>query len=697
MKRGFGEEYRYYIRRETPDLWKRIEKKLEEESDEDKPDKEKEIVSGIVDTLREDKALRDREERRKFLLRRIRFLAAAAACLCLVGVGVRMMPVMLNRGVKQGARARPEANVRTESMPPETEETAQVTAPGPGAVRQTDDAKTETKGQASGMDMLTEGALEGGELPELDEWADAGSDAMEAAEDILWDEAPLAAAPVGYAASKSQAWARGSAWESFPYDGDYPDNREVYAPSEANGFSLVSVSPLSTFSADVDTASYANVRRMIENGYSLETINPNAVRPEEFINYFSYDSLKAPGEGEKFGVTMQMAACPWKEGHDLLMIGVRTEEIDLAETPPENLTFLLDVSGSMADEDKLPLLQRSFRQLVEQLDGDDTVSIVTYANDVKIVLDSVSGADKKTILAALDGLTAEGGTYGEGGIQKAYALAEQNYNPEGNNRILLATDGDLNIGISDPDELEKLITEKRNKGIFLSVLGFGSWGIRDDVMERLADCGNGNYSYIDSLLEARKVLVQELGAVFHTVAEDVKFQVEFNPQNVNAYRLIGYQNRMLADTDFADDTKDAGEIGAGHTVAVLYELIPSGARDAVSLKYQAAGENQTGNDADASQDYGKEWATVRIRYKEPGEDVSSEEEYVAGQNDFTTEPTDDLLFASMAAEFAMILQGDENKGTASLEGILEALNGMDLRGDEYKEEFKYLVRMLYKR
>ena len=349
---------------------------------------------------------------------------------------------------------------------------------------------------------------------------------------------------------------------SYLYPDYYePVNSEEYEKAEENGFCITAVEPLSTFSADVDTASYSNVRRMIEDGYSADMIDPAAVRPEEFINYFSYD-LKAPKKGDMFGVTTEVATCPWNEDHELLMVGMTTEDIDLSKAPDSNLVFLLDVSGSMDESDKLPLLQKSFKQLVNELGKHDTVSIVTYASGVNTVLEGVNGNDKGTICEAIDSLYAGGGTNGEGGIQRAYELAEANYIKGGNNRVILATDGDLNIGISDPDQLEKFIELKKESGVYLSVLGFGTGNIKDNNMERLADCGNGNYSYIDSLFEAKKVLVEEMGSTLLTIAEDVKLQVEFNPQKVNSYRLIGYENRMLSATDFNDDSKDAGEIGA---------------------------------------------------------------------------------------------------------------------------------------
>lgn len=463
---------------------------------------------------------------------------------------------------------------------------------------------------------------------------------------------------------------------------------EEYEKAEENGFYITAAQPLSTFSADVDTASYANIRRMIEDGYNLSDINPDAVRPEEFINYFSYD-LNYPKRGEMFGVTTEIASCPWNEEHQLMMVGMRTEAIDLSEAPDSNLVFLLDVSGSMSDDDKLPLLQDSFKELVNELGEKDTVSIVTYASGVETVLTGAKGNEKNKICNAIDELYAGGGTNGEGGIQRAYQLAEKYFIKGGNNRVILATDGDLNIGVSEPDELENLITEKKESGVYLSVLGFGTGNIKDNNMERIADCGNGNYAYIDSMFEAKKVLVEEMGSTLITIAEDVKLQVEFNPGRVNAYRLIGYENRMLEASDFHDDTKDAGEIGAGHTVLALYEIIPTGSRDEISLKYQDGGNNQNIR-------YSDEFATVSVRYKEPGKNQSKLKSYVVDEENFTKAPSDDFVFASLAAEFAMILSDSPHKGTATLEGIIDEYSKLDIH-DEYKEEFYYLVRMMAKR
>lgn len=513
---------------------------------------------------------------------------------------------------------------------------------------------------------------------------------MEApADDGYYEAEPEYEAAAGAADSAEQGAMINGPMESWDYDGmpEYgiENGGEEYEKAEENGFCIAAAQPLSTFSADVDTASYANIRRMIEDGYTIDDINPDAVRAEEFINYFSYD-LKLPKKGEMFGVTTEIAPCPWNTDHHLMMVGMRTEAIDMSEAPDSNLVFLLDVSGSMSDDDKLPLLQDSFKELVNELDRNDTVSIVTYANGVETVLKGAKGSEKEKICSAIDSLYASGGTNGEGGIQRAYQLAEANFIKGGNNRIILATDGDLNIGISDADELEKLVEEKRESGVYLSVLGFGTGNIKDNNMERLADCGNGNYAYIDSLFEAKKVLVEEMGSTLLTIAEDVKLQVEFNPGTVNAYRLIGYENRMLEAQDFHDDTKDAGEIGAGHTVVALYEIIPVGSRDEISLKYQAKEDIL----------YGDEFATVGIRYKEPGKSRSELNSYVVDEGDWSKNPSDDFVFASLAAEFAMILSDSPNKGDATMEGIMETYSTLDM-DDEYKDEFYYLVKMMAKR
>ena len=471
----------------------------------------------------------------------------------------------------------------------------------------------------------------------------------------------------------------------------YPDfyvepNTESYEAKEENGFKLVQTAPLSTFAADVDTASYTNIRRMIENGYTLKDINPDAVRPEEFINYFSYD-LNDPSGNDRFGFTTEISTCPWNDNHKLLFVGMKTQDIDLREMPDNNLVFLIDVSGSMDEDNKLPLLQKSFKELVDELPDRGTVSIVTYSGSESVVLDGESMGNKSVIKDKIDNLYASGCTNGERGIQKAYEVAQKNYIDGGNNRVIMATDGDLNVGISDPDDLEKFIKDKKDRGVFLSVLGFGMGNYKDDRLERLADCGNGNYAYIDSMLEAKKVLIDEMGGTLVTVAKDVKLQVEFNPSKVNAYRLIGYENRVMADTDFNDDTKDGGEIGAGHSVVALYEFVPQDSSEALNLKYSKS---------DTTDNTSNEFATLSVRYKDPEKNKSDIVKVPIDNEAVNDTPSQNIVFASMVAEFAMILQGSDNKGTATFDDIMDTYKTLSVK-DEYKDEFYQMVRMVAKR
>lgn len=463
-------------------------------------------------------------------------------------------------------------------------------------------------------------------------------------------------------------------------------NTEEYNAEKETGFAKTSVSPLSTFSADVDTASYSNLRRMIEDGYSLEDIPEGAVRIEEILNYFDYD-YNLPQGDEPFGVTTQIGDCPWNEESKLLAIGLKTEEIDFSESSSSNLVFLLDVSGSMYSEDKLPLLQRSFSALAENLTEKDKVSIVTYAGDDSVVLKGVSGDETEEICDALDKLEAGGSTNGSKGIETAYALAEEYFIEGGNNRVILATDGDLNVGTTSESELVELIEEKRESGIYLTVLGFGTGNIKDNKMEALADNGNGNYAYIDSFGEAKKVLVEEMGATLVTVAKDVKLQVEFNPEKVSEYRLLGYENRRLDAQDFEDDTKDAGEIGAGHTVTALYEIIPTedGKKAESDLKYSETVTNGS-----------NEWLTLSVRYKEPDADESILLEYPVDESAYTENPSDDWKFAAAVAEFGLVVTDSDYKGEASLKHVKSVLKELDIEDDEYKEEFYDLVKKLIK-
>ena len=475
----------------------------------------------------------------------------------------------------------------------------------------------------------------------------------------------------------------------------YYDGNEEYSKWEEKGFSSVMAQPLSTFSVDVDTASYSNLRRLIREGYDLDSLPEGAVRIEEMLNYFSYD-YDDPKGMEPFGVTTQIGRCPWNEEAELLMIGLKTEDIDYGHAPASNLVFLLDVSGSMADPDKLPLLQESFAQLIDNLSEKDRVSIVTYASEDKIVLQGAHGNEKKKIKKALAGLEAGGGTYGSRGIETAYALAEENFIKGGNNRIILATDGDLNIGMTTEEELEELITEKKESGIFLSVLGFGTGNIKDNKMETLADKGNGNYAYIDCLREANKVLGEEMTATLLTVCKDVKFQVEFNPDVVEGYRLLGYENRALAKEDFNNDAKDGGEIGAGHTVTALYEIVlcePLGGsyteKEIRDLKYQDEYRRKNNNKKESSA-CSKEWLTISLRYKKPAGQVSSLLEYPIGYECYQTNPSEDFIFASAVAEFGLLASHSAYPENASLQHVKETVRGLDLR-DEYRAEFLELV------
>lgn len=511
--------------------------------------------------------------------------------------------------------------------------------------------------------------------------------------------------------TEAKAWTEESATEEektvkgesyldgcYDYDPDFTrkENSEEYSEWEEKGYSSVMKEPVSTFSADVDTASYSNLRRLIREGYSIDELPENAVRIEEMLNYFTYD-YKEPEGSEPFGVTAKIGKCPWNEDAELVMLGLKTEDIDYEDAPASNLVFLLDVSGSMYADDKLSLLQEAFCLLADNLTEKDRVSIVTYAGDDTVVLEGVSGDKTRTIKKALMGLEAGGGTHGSKGIETAYALAEDNFIKGGNNRVILATDGDLNIGLTSEEELEELITEKKESGIFLSVLGFGTGNIKDNKMETLADKGNGNYAYIDSLREANKVLVEEMSATLLTICKDVKLQVEFNPAVVSEYRLIGYENRALNKEDFDDDTKDAGEIGAGHSVTALYEVILKEPLSGLSdedindLKYSDEYRKEQGKDSLENSATEKEWFTLSIRYKKPAEEESSLLAYPIGFENYMENPDDDFRFAGAVAEFGLLASHSEDPEDASVKNVKKILKSIDL-DDEYKEEFLELVK-----
>ena len=464
-------------------------------------------------------------------------------------------------------------------------------------------------------------------------------------------------------------------------------NTEEYKHINENGWKSVNVSPFSTFAADVDTASYANLRRMINNG---QRIPEDAVRIEELINYFSYD-YKAPANNEPFAITTEMAPCPWNDNTKLLMVGIKAKDIDMSQRKASNLVFLVDVSGSMDGPDRLGLVQSSFKMLTDELGQDDRISLVTYASGDRVVFEGLSGANKKEITEKVEDLFASGGTNGSAGIQTAYEIAEKYFIEGGNNRIILATDGDLNIGITDEGSLTKLIKEKAKSGVFLSVLGFGWGNLSDSRMEALADNGNGNYSYIDSMTEAKKVLVDEMGGTLFTVAKDVKIQVEFNPAQVKGYRLVGYENRTMAAEDFNDDKKDGGEIGAGHTVTALYEIALKDSQQEipeVESKYSAKA-----NDAEGSADTAGEYLTVNIRYKEPDGDTSTLITRPVDASSVTENMSENLSWAAGVAQAGMLIRKSEFAGTSTMDGVIERLSALDsVKNDEYRKEFCELMK-----
>ena len=462
-------------------------------------------------------------------------------------------------------------------------------------------------------------------------------------------------------------------------------NTEEYAAVTENGFKKVATDPLSTFSADVDTASYCNLRRMLNDGWSLDDIPSGAVRVEEMLNYFRYDYAAPQGE-DRFGVNAQLVPCPWNADNLLLALGVRAADAPQAADEGSNLVFLVDVSGSMSDENKLPLAQKALSMLVDTLTEKDSVSIVTYASGEDIVIEGANPvSDKAKLLSAIDSLYASGSTNGQRGLAQAYEVAMKHLRPKGNNRVIMCSDGDLNVGMTSESELHDYVSEMKETGVYLSVLGFGDGNYKDTKMETLADDGNGNYYYIDSILEARKVLCEELTQTLYSVADDVKFQIEFNPAKVSAWRQIGYENRALENQDFEDDKKDAGEVGAGACVTVMYELVPAVEGEAEGgLKYQDSTLTEAGQSG--------EWATLSTRYKEPGADESKLETTVIGEDAITEQPSGDFLFASAVAEFGMILSGSEHKGDSSYETVLELLKQAPL-SDAYREEFFSLVKI----
>ena len=463
-------------------------------------------------------------------------------------------------------------------------------------------------------------------------------------------------------------------------------NTESYAHIAENDFRLVSTSPLSTFSIDADRASYANIRRFIQDGQRPPV---DAVRIEEMINYFPYDWDAVTGE-HPFAVTTEVWEAPWKRDHRLVRIGLHARSVDTADLPPGNLVFLLDVSGSMRPDNKLPLLKKAFALLVDQLRPQDRVAIVVYAGAAGLVLPSTPGNRRGKILAAIDELGAGGSTAGGAGLELAYATAYEHFMDGGNNRVILATDGDFNVGASSDAEMVRLIEQERDGGTFLTVIGFGTGNLKDSKMEQIADHGNGNFHYVDGLLEARKVLVEEMGGTIYTLAKDVKLQIEFNPARVAGYRLIGYENRLLDAEDFNDDTKDAGELGAGHTVTALYEVVPAGLpvpREEVDdLRYQPQPDDLPPSDFDAEMMY------VKVRYKDRDATKSKLLEHAVA--DRPGSPSTDFRFATAVAGFGMLLRDSEHAGDLTLDEVVrlaEKGKGDDPRG--YRGEFIRLVEV----
>lgn len=524
----------------------------------------------------------------------------------------------------------------------------------------------------------------GGPSEEPAENAMEAKEAVEADGGVQYDQAygykaeggPGAAAEGsgGYAAAPD-GYSEAPYWEQYSYDG-YNSN-ESYSSIIEQDFVSPLRQPLSTFSADVDTAAYSNVRRMIyKEGY----VQPDAVRIEEMINYFTYD-YPAPTGNSPVSVTTELVQCPWNNQNLLMSIGLRAKDLERSDSKPSNLVFLIDVSGSMNDANKLPLVQRSFGLLVSQLGAGDRVSIVTYADAEQIVLQGESGGNKAKIMNAINELQSGGSTNGSQGILAAYDLAQRFFIRNGNNRVILATDGDFNVGVTNDYELTRLIESERDKGVFLSVMGYGMGNYKDSKMEMLAQNGNGNYAYIDSLYEARKVLVQEMGANMFTVAKDVKLQVEFNPGMVAQYRLIGYEHRLLEAQDFLDDQKDAGEMGAGHTVTALYEIVPAASGAVPALKYQSGGN---------SEKVSGEYATVKVRYKQPQAGESQEISRVVKE---TTGMGKNTALASSVAEFGLILRNSPYANNTSTTALLQRVQGY-VRSDDsgYIKEFCDMVQ-----
>ena len=501
---------------------------------------------------------------------------------------------------------------------------------------------------------------------------------------------------VGKASMASESFAMPSTWSSANTESSYvartasvrwaePEmqlSQDTKAYNE-NGFKKALLEPLSTFSADVDTASYNMLKEQINRGWSIQK---EGVRTEAIINNFAYD-YPAPTGSDPISINIEYATAPWNEKSQLVKIGVKAKEIDRSELPQSNLVFLIDVSGSMRDSNRLPLVKQAFKMLLDQLDKDDIVSIVTYASGTNVKLNGVKAKNKEKIIEAIDSLRASGSTSGEAGLKLAYKVAKENFIRKGNNRIIIASDGDFNVGSSRVGDLEKQVSEAKESGVFISALGFGMGNYRDNMMETIADKGNGNYAYINDLKAAQKALVQEFSGTMFTIAKDTKFQVEFNPAVVEEYRLIGYEKRLLNNEDFNDDTKDAGEIGAGHTVTVLYEIRPVGSGEKMDIDPLKYGKTEFTNK--------DEVLTVKMRYKDPDGDTSKLISKTLKKADFKTfdKATTDFRFASAAAAFGQLLRDSQYLNGFSAKQIADIASkakGEDENGD--RAEFVKLIR-----
>lgn len=466
-------------------------------------------------------------------------------------------------------------------------------------------------------------------------------------------------------------------------------NTEGYDHIVENNFLKVTDNPLSTFSIDVDAASYSNIRRFINQG---QLPPAGAVRIEEMINYFRYD-YPQPEADQPFSINTEISDAPWNKDHKLVLIGLQGKKIPVQHLPSANLVFLIDVSGSMSTPDKLPLVKASMKLLVDQLRQGDKVAMVVYAGSAGLVLPATDGLDKIQIKDAIDRLDAGGSTAGGAGIRLAYKIARENFVKGGNNRVILCTDGDFNVGESSDDAMERLIEEERKSGVFLTVLGYGTGNYQDSKMQKLADKGNGNHAYIDGLSEAKKVLVNEFGGTLFTIAKDVKLQIEFNPAKVQGYRLIGYENRMLAKEDFNDDKKDAGELGSGHTVTALYEVIPVGIKDSFLTKVDDLKYQKDVTETISKSSYSNEIMTVKFRYKKPGEDKSLLIEHPVTDNQLSlTGTSDNFRFAAAVAEFGMLLRNSSFRSNASFENVaVLAKNAKGSDEEGYRAEFIKMI------